>query len=93
MIKATARHILVKQNKLALKIKKEILNNTLTFEKAAKKYSRCSSKKSNGDLGTFSQGEMVKEFDEIVFKETLNTLHGPIKTQFGFHLIEITSRT
>ena len=93
MPKATARHILVKQNKLAIKIKKEILNNTLTFEKAAKKYSRCSSKKVNGNLGTFSPGEMVKEFDVIVFKEALNTLHGPLKTQFGFHLIEITSRT
>ncbi|NQY21466.1 MAG: peptidylprolyl isomerase [Campylobacteraceae bacterium] len=92
MAKATARHILVKQAKLAAKIKKEILSGELTFEKAAKKYSRCSSKKSNGNLGTFSKGEMVKEFDEVVFKEEVNRLHGPVKTQFGYHLIEITSR-
>ena len=92
MKSATARHILVKQSKLAAKIKKEILAGTLTFEKAAKKYSRCSSKKQNGNLGTFKEGEMVEEFDQVAFKEDLNKLHGPVKTQFGYHLIEITSR-
>lgn len=92
MAKATARHILVKQIKLANKIKKEILSGELTFEKAARKHSRCSSKRENGNLGTFSEGEMVQEFDDIVFKEELNKLHGPIKTEFGYHLIEITSR-
>ena len=36
---------------------------------------------------------MVKEFDEVVFSEAdLNTVQGPVKTQFGYHLIEITSR-
>ena len=45
-----------------------------------------------GDLGEFSQGQMVKEFDDVVFSGDLGTIHGPIQTQFGFHLIEITSR-
>lgn len=92
MKKASARHILVRTAKEATRVKKEILSQSLTFEKAAKKYSRCPSKKQKGNLGTFAKGEMVKEFDEIVFKEELNKIHGPIKTEFGFHLIEITSR-
>jgi len=90
--KATARHILVNTEKLAKKIKKEIIQNDITFEKAAKKFSKCPSGKRGGHLGTFSKGEMVKEFDEVVFTKDLLRIHGPIKTQFGFHLIETTSR-
>jgi len=90
--KATARHILVNTEKLARKIKKEIIQNDITFEKAAKKFSKCSSGKRGGHLGTFSKGEMVKEFDEVVFSKDLLRIHGPVKTQFGFHLIETTSR-
>ena len=89
---ATARHILVNTEKLAKKIKKEIIHNDITFEKAAKKFSKCSSGKRGGHLGTFSKGEMVKEFDEVVFSKDLLRIHGPVKTQFGFHLIETTSR-
>ena len=92
MAKATARHILVNSEKLAKKIKKEIISKEVTFEKAAKKFSKCSSSKRGGHLGTFSKGEMVREFDNVVFKEDLNRVHGPVKTEFGFHLIEITSR-
>lgn len=92
MSKATARHILLNNEKLARKLKKEIIKDEITFEKAAKKYSKCPSKKSGGNLGTFSKGEMVKEFDNVVFKEELHRVHGPIKTEFGFHLIEILAR-
>lgn len=92
MAKASARHILLNNEKLARKLKKEIIKGDITFEKAAKKFSRCPSKKSGGNLGTFSKGEMVKEFDTIVFKEDVNRIHGPIKTEFGFHLIEILAR-
>lgn len=92
MPQATARHILVNNAKLAKKIKNEIYNNKTTFEKAAKKFSKCPSGKRGGNLGTFEKGTMVKEFDEIVFKEDLNKVHGPIKTEFGFHLIEIMFR-
>lgn len=92
MPKATARHILVNSEKLAKKLKKEIIKDEITFDKAAKKFSKCPSKKSGGNLGTFSKGEMVKEFDVVVFKEDLHRVHGPIKTEFGFHLIEILAR-
>jgi peptidyl-prolyl cis-trans isomerase C len=92
LAQATARHILVNNVKIANKLKKEIIKNEIIFEKAAKKFSKCPSKKRGGMLGTFSKGEMVKEFDTVVFKEDLLRIHGPIKTQFGFHLIEILAR-
>jgi peptidyl-prolyl cis-trans isomerase C len=59
----------------------------------AKEYSSCPSGQRGGELGEFSPGQMVREFDEVVFSGELNTVHGPVKTQFGYHLIEITSRT
>ena len=94
MNKATARHILLNNEKLARKLKKEIIKDEITFEKAAKKFSKCPSGKRGGGLGTFSKGEMVKEFDKVIFsKETqLNRIIGPIKTQFGFHLIEVQAK-
>jgi peptidyl-prolyl cis-trans isomerase C len=36
---------------------------------------------------------MVPEFDKVVFSGELNKVHGPVQTQFGYHLLEITSRT
>ncbi len=93
MAKATARHILVKTEKLCNKIKREINKKEITFEKAAKQFSKCPSAKKGGDLGQFYDGQMVAAFDKVVFNEKLHMVHGPVKTQFGFHLIEITSRT
>lgn len=55
MAKATARHILLNNEKLARKLKKEIIKDEITFEKAAKKFSKCPSQKNGGMLGTFSK--------------------------------------
>ena len=46
-----------------------------------------------GDLRNFGPGQMVKEFDQVVFSAEPNTVQGPVKTQFGYHLLEVTSRT
>ncbi|MGA1931227.1 peptidylprolyl isomerase [Arcobacter sp. YIC-464] len=94
MSKASARHILVNTDKLAKKLKKEIISNDITFEKAAKKFSKCPSGKRGGNLGTFSKGEMVRDFDNVIFAKDaqINRIQGPIKTQFGFHLIEILAK-
>ena len=92
MPQATARHILLNIEKLARKLKKEIISNEITLEKAAQKFSKCPSSKRGGNLGTFQKGDMVKEFDNVIFSQDLNKIHGPIKTQFGFHLIEIMAR-
>lgn len=91
MVKATARHILVKTQEECENIKKEIENGT-DFAEVAKKYSQCPSGQRDGDLGEFSPGQMVREFDQVVFNEDLGKVHGPVQTQFGFHLVEITSR-
>ena len=92
MAKATARHILVPTKDACDHLKTKIEDGT-EFVEVAKEYSQCPSGKQGGDLGEFSPGQMVKEFDDVVFSAELGKVHGPIKTQFGYHLIEITNRT
>lgn len=91
MAKASARHILVSTEDKCVELKKQIEEGA-DFAAVAKQHSSCPSGKQGGALGEFGRGQMVKEFDEVVFKEALNTVHGPVKTQFGYHLLEITSR-
>ena len=61
--------------------------------KVPRQHSSCPSGAQGGDLGEFEPGRMVKEFDEVVFSKEVGKPHGPVKTQFGYHLVEITSRT
>jgi len=91
-MKASARHLLVQSESECQQIKKDISEGKITFEEAAKKHSLCPSGARGGDLGTFSQGQMVPEFDKVVFNDELHTVHGPVQTQFGYHLLEVTSR-
>lgn len=91
MAKATARHILVETEEKCEDIKKQIEGGG-DFAELAQEHSKCPSGRKGGDLGEFSQGQMVKEFDDVVFSGDLGMVHGPVRTQFGFHLIEITSR-
>ena len=67
MATASARHILVKTQQQALDIKKQ-LDKGADFGTLAKKFSTCPSKKKGGDLGEFRRGQMVKAFDDVVFK-------------------------
>ena len=53
----------------------------------------CKPGKSGGSLGEFGPGQMVKEFDTVVFSAPIGEVQGPVKTQFGYHLILIESRT
>jgi len=92
MNKATARHILVKTQEQCNDIKDQIAKGS-DFADMAKKHSLCPSGKQGGALGEFSPGQMVAEFDQVVFSEDVGKVHGPVQTQFGFHLIEITSRS
>jgi len=91
MAKATARHILVDSEEICLELKKEIEEGT-DFADVAKQNSSCPSGASGGDLGEFGPGMMVPEFDKVVFSAPVNTVQGPVKTQFGYHLLEVTSR-
>lgn len=92
MSSATARHILVDTEEKCNELKEQITAGN-DFADIAKAHSTCPSGQNGGDLGEFGPGMMVKEFDEVVFSGELNTVHGPVKTQFGYHLLEITSRT
>lgn len=92
MARATARHILVDSEARCEELKQQIEAGT-DFADVAKAHSTCPSGRSGGDLGEFGRGQMVKEFDDVVFNGDLNTVHGPVKTQFGYHLLEVTSRT
>jgi len=62
------------------------------FKAAAMENSSCPSGLQGGDLGEFGPGQMVPEFDAVVFSAPVNTVQGPVKTQFGYHLLEVTSR-
>ena len=92
MAKASARHILVESEETCNELKAQIENGT-DFGEVAKTHSTCPSGAQGGELGEFGPGQMVQEFDEVVFSGELNKVHGPVKTQFGYHLLEITSRT
>ncbi|MCR9296347.1 MAG: peptidylprolyl isomerase [bacterium] len=92
MATATARHILVDSEEKCNELKSQIESGE-DFAAVAKTHSTCPSGASGGDLGKFSKGQMVKEFDDVVFSGELNKVHGPVKTQFGYHLLEITSRS
>lgn len=92
MARASARHILVDSSEQCEELKQKIESGE-DFAEVAKQFSNCPSGSQGGELGEFGPGQMVKEFDEVVFSAEPNVVHGPIQTQFGFHLVEITSRT
>lgn len=89
---ASACHILVKDKALAEELKQRLAKGE-DFAKLAKQYSTCPSKKNGGNLGEFHKGDMVKAFDDVVFKRPILKVHGPIKTRFGFHLIKTLYRS
>jgi len=92
MATAEARHILVKTQEEGERIKQEIADGG-DFAALARKYSSCPSSRSGGDLGAFGPGQMVKEFDHVCFTAPVGVVQGPVKTQFGYHLIEVTKRS
>ena len=92
MAKASACHILVETKEACEDLKAKIESGS-DFAEMAKAYSKCPSGQRGGDLGEFTPGQMVKEFDTVVFNEEVGKIHGPVQTQFGYHLILITSRS
>lgn len=91
MAQATARHILVSSEDKCLELKAAIEGGA-DFAQVAKDNSSCPSSNDGGNLGSFGPGQMVKEFDEVVFSAPVNVVQGPVKTQFGYHLLEVTNR-
>ncbi len=92
MTTACARHILVPTEEQANDLKRQ-LDEGADFGELAQQFSTCPSGRNGGDLGEFSPGQMVREFNDVCFSEAVGEVHGPVKTQFGYHLIQVTKRT
>jgi len=92
MASATARHILVESEEQCNQLKEEI-DAGGDFALVAKQHSTCPSGSSGGDLGSFGPGAMVPEFDKVCFEGDVGVVHGPVKTQFGYHLLEVIERS
>ena len=88
---ARASHILVKSEDEANRLLKRIQDGE-DFAEVAKRFSKCPSSKKGGDLGYFGKGQMVPEFENVVFTHDKGSVIGPVKTQFGFHIIKVTDR-
>ena len=92
MARATASHILVATKEACEELKQQIEAGA-EFDECARQHSLCPSRNQGGRLGDFGRGQMVKEFDEVVFTGEVGKVLGPVQTQFGYHLILITNRT
>jgi peptidyl-prolyl cis-trans isomerase C len=84
-----ASHILV-ENETHCKQLLEELKNGKSFEELAKQSSKCPSGEKGGDLGSFGKGQMVPQFENAAFKLEIGEISGPVKTQFGYHIIKKT---
>lgn len=89
--KVMASHILVKTETEALAAMNDLRNNRKSFEELAKEKSLCPSGKRGGSLGWFGRGQMVKEFENACLSSPVKKgqIIGPVKTQFGYHIIRI----
>ena len=87
-----AKHILTDSEEKCHDILEEIVKGEKTFEDAAKEFSTCPSKERGGDLGEFGKGQMVKEFEDAAFSAEIGHVVGPVKTQFGYHLIKVEKK-
>jgi peptidyl-prolyl cis-trans isomerase C len=86
-----AAHILVKGEPKAKEIMERLKKGDV-FEKIAMECSECPSKKKGGDLGWFTRGRMVREFENAAFAGEKGALVGPVKTQFGWHIIKVLDK-
>ena len=85
--KVKCSHILVEKQSQALQIFEDIKKGK-KFGTVARENSTCPSKKKDGDLGYFTKGQMVKEFEDVAFNLEIGEISAPVKTQFGYHIIK-----
>ncbi len=88
----SASHILVDSEGKAADILSQIQSGAVSFEDAARQHSSCPSARQGGSLGEFGRGQMVPEFDQAVFDMEVGEVRGPVKTQFGYHLIRLDDK-
>lgn len=82
-----AKHILVDDEAKANELMAAIEAGEIAFEEAAKANSTCPSSAQGGDLGEFGKGQMVPAFEEAAFAAEIGKVAGPVKTDFGYHII------
>lgn len=87
-----AKHILTDSEETCSAVLASITSGEKTFEEAAKESSSCPSGANGGSLGEFGKGQMVKEFEDAAFAAEIGHVVGPVKTQFGFHLIKVEEK-
>lgn len=87
-----AKHILVDSEDKCNKLLESIVSGGKAFEDVAKESSTCPSGANGGDLGEFGKGQMVKEFEDVAFAAEIGHVVGPVKTQFGYHLIKVEDK-
>ena len=85
-------HILVEDEDRCADIKRQIEEGAVSFEDAAAKYSSCPSRDSGGNLGEAARGQFVPEFEDAAFSAEPGKIVGPVKTQFGYHLILVKEK-
>lgn len=88
----SAKHILMDTEEKCNEVLETITKGEKTFEDAAKECSTCPSGQQGGDLGEFGRGQMVPEFEEAAFNAEIGQIVGPVKTQFGCHLIKVEAK-
>jgi len=88
VIKVNASHILLKKQSEATSVYYDVTHGG-DFSDIAKARSICSSRKKGGNLGWFSRGQMVKEFETKAFSMQKGEISGPVRTKFGYHIIKI----
>lgn len=88
----SASHILVDSEEKAREILEKIQAGEVSFEDAAREHSSCPSSQQGGSLGEFGRGQMVPEFDQACFEMAVGEVRGPVKTQFGYHLIRLDGK-
>lgn len=91
MAMAMARHILLKTEEEAAALKRRLAKGE-AFDVLARRYSTCPSGKRGGDLGEVKPGQMVAAIDRVIFKLPLREVHGPVKSRFGYHLVQVYFR-
>lgn len=89
----SAKHILVDTEEKAGDIYKDVMAGSISFEDAARQYSSCPSKEQGGNLGEFSKGMMVPEFENAAFAMEVGEISKPVQTQFGWHLIKLEGKS
>jgi peptidyl-prolyl cis-trans isomerase C len=83
-----AAHILVAKEDKAKELL-QMIKGGADFADLARRYSTCPSGRKGGDLGWFKKGMMVKEFEDAAFSHAKGEVVGPVRTQFGWHIIQV----